>query len=161
MTFQKSPYELDLRYDDKWFYLVLSINKQYILDIRFDTEYLLSMYGFFYSAFVNSVPFGITFPPTNRFESISIYCHYQEGNCHKLTIEKTTLNKESIKYEILIDSDAEDDEGMLFLEMIEEYVDIYACMDYNVNDEDYDYSDLEAVAIDLQHILSGKGRIFL
>ena len=161
MKFQKSPYELDLKYDDKWFYLILSINKQYILDIKFDTEYLLSMYGFFYSTFVNSVPFGITFPPTNRFESISMYCHFFEGNSYKLIIEKTALNKESTRYEIIIDPDAEDDEGMLFLEMLEEYVDIYACMDYNIIDDDIDCTDLENVAVELQSILTSKGRIFL
>lgn len=151
MKFLNSPYELNIeKINNNIFVLRLSTICNTILEIKFDSDYLLSLYGYLDNLYINSVNFEIIFPLTSTVEFFKItgLFRMEDYNVELIITQQNIYGLEN-KYSIIIE--AGEEFGSL-LTTIEEYI-----FDYLTEQELEDYcSDMDSMCMELMCKSDGR-----
>lgn len=139
MKFLKSPYELDLiKISNDIYELKLSTICNTVLEIKFDKDYMLSLYGLFYRLFADKCRFAVQFPITNTTNYFSITGELDSTEDFAIiTITQYDMFNHTNRYQIVSDLD---NEYLEILFTFEHYV-----ADYMEDDEYEIYNECDAI----------------
>ena len=112
MHFSNSTYQLDLvQISERVFSLKLytdNIIRTDILEVKFDPDYLLSLYGLFDQLFINGVPFSVMFPMTDTMNTYKISAEYDTSRDWALiTITHQSIYGQINTYTVISNLDEE------------------------------------------------------
>ena len=150
MYFSNSTYQMDLvQLNDNMFAFKIytgTIIRNDIFEIRFDPEYMLSLYGLFDQLFINGVPFTVMFPITDTFNVYEISVEYDNprDNAIITITHKNIYGSEARKYEIITDLEEE------FLQILDAF-DQYMYAYLSPEELEFVIEDLDSASIDLSY----------
>lgn len=155
MIFLNSPYTLNFdRISRDMFILQVKTEYNILLEIRFDPDYMMSLFGLFDGLFLNGIPFKVLFPLTSTVEVFSIEAKYDDNRDNAIiNITQQNIFGQEKVYTIISDLD---DEYLQILDAFDYYIAEYLSpQELNEYCEDFDSFSLELAyrANDRQSVL--------
>ena len=152
MHFSNSTYQLDLvQISERVFSLKLytdNIIRTDILEVKFDPDYLLSLYGLFDQLFINGVSFSVLFPMTDTMNTYKISAEYDTSRDWALiTITHQSIYGQINTYTVISNLD---EEYLQILDEFDQYIYPYLSPE--------ELEDLDSASVDLTFKIEDRQR---